>query len=100
MPQTVVSLKRILPAQRRVGQMAVITCNVPTVYRMGVGNVGISHDVTVHTCFRRVDQIRRCAGDVRQEQAHAAKESQQDHRGNSKPRAQKTQLQNRGDKSM
>jgi len=92
--QTVFGLERILTNQRRMGKVAIVARYIPTVRRMSMGNVGIRHDVTVHTRFRRIDHVRSHTGDVSQEQPHPAKATQEDQRGNSKFRANKAQPQN------
>ena len=58
MLQTIDCFERIFPSQRRMRQMAIVTRHIPTVGGMCVGNVGIGHNMTVHTRFRRVDEIR------------------------------------------
>ena len=92
--QTVFGLERILANQRRMGNVAIVARYIPTVRGMRMGNVGIRHDVTVHARFRRIDHVRCHTGDVGQEQSHPAKATQEDHRGNSKFRADKAQPRN------
>jgi len=86
-------LSCVLATERRMGNMAIVTSDIPAMRGMGVRNVGVRHDVAIYARWR-INHVRRRAGDVSQEQPHPAKATQQDQRGNAKSRSDKAQLQN------